>query len=214
MPTTARSTPRRYHRFGSIAAGRYWDGTASFTSILPSGTGTDFMENLTAFVYTLTGASKLAGFAIFSWMAFWGVAMYIKAACLAVPGLLARRYAVLCACAPSLVYWPSSIGKEAWMMLTLGAATLGFAALLSSRRLVGPIVLSAAGLTGAALVRPHLAGIWLGGLFAALLVAAARRRSVYLSDGYQGNSRKAILFVTVLASVRVRSSSDRSLSAT
>ena len=36
--------------------------------------------------------------------------------CIAIPGLERRRYAVLCVLAPSLVYWPSSIGKDALLI--------------------------------------------------------------------------------------------------
>ena len=100
----------RYHEYARIAAGKVWAGEAAFSTVLPSGTGTPFMERFTALVYTLMGSSKLGGFLFFSWLAFWGLAWFVRAACLAVPGLERRRYAAWCVLAPSLVYWPSSIG--------------------------------------------------------------------------------------------------------
>lgn len=189
---------QRYHDFGKKAAGAVWDGTASLRSVVPSGTGSVFMDRLTGFIYTFVGSSRMAGFVIFACMGFWGVAFFVKAACIAVPGLLRRRYAILCVAAPSLVYWPSSIGKDAWMIWTLGIASLGFAWLLGSHRIVVPILLSAAGLAGAAFVRPHIAGMWIAGLLPALLVSVARGR-VRQGDGRQSSGRGAMLLVTGVA---------------
>lgn len=166
---------QRYHEFAVRAANDVWAGRADIGSLLPPGTGTVFAEHVTALLYTLTGSSKMAGFVLFSFLAFFGVAFFVKAACVAVPGLERRRYAVLCVLAPSLVYWPSSIGKEALIILPLGAATYGFARLLTRDGFVAPLLLAGGGLTGAAFIRPHLAGIWLAGVFPALLVAVVAR---------------------------------------
>ena len=166
----------RYHKYASEAAGKVWAGDASFSTVLPSGTGTEFMERFTSLVYTVMGSSKLGGFLFFSWLAFWGLAWFVRAACLAVPGLERRRYAAFCVLAPSLVYWPSSIGKEAWMMLWLGIATYGIARLLTQRGFLRSVLATAIGLGGAAFVRPHIAGVWLAGLLPALLVAVFRGR--------------------------------------
>ena len=166
----------RYHRYARDAAGKVWAGEAPFSTVLPSGSGTPFMERFTSLVYTVMGSSKLTGFLFFSWLAFWGLAWFVRAACLAVPGLASRRYAAFCVLAPSLVYWPSSIGKEAWMMLWLGIATYGIARLLSQRGFIHSTVITAIGLGGAAIVRPHIAGVWLAGLLPALLVAVLRGR--------------------------------------
>jgi len=167
---------QRYHSRALVAVDAYWHGNASLFSVLPGGTGTAFMERLTSFFYTFMGSSRLAAFFIFSFMSFWGVALFIKAACAAIPGLAQRRYAMLCVFAPSLVYWPSSIGKEAWMMLCLGAGAWGVALLVSRRGFVGASVFLVLGIGGAALVRPHIAGLWLAGLMPALLVTLLRGR--------------------------------------
>jgi hypothetical protein len=168
----------RYHDYGRLFAGRVRDGELNIGSVLPGGQGTVFIERLTSFLYFFVGSSKLAAFALFSWGAFWGVALTVKAACVAVPGLARLRYAVLATLAPSVVFWPSSIGKEAWMTLTLGLANYGIARMVLGRRTgrVPPIVWAALGVGGAALVRPHIAGIWVGGVVAALLVLLFRGR--------------------------------------
>ena len=61
-------------------------------------------------------------------------------------------------------------------MLWLGVATFGIASLLSTNRLVRPLLVTGIGLALSAFVRPHIAGIWIAGLLPALLVALFRRR--------------------------------------
>jgi hypothetical protein len=185
----------RYHQFASEAANAVWAGEKSWTSVVPHGTGTAFMERLTALILTTTGTSKLGAFLTFSWLSFWGVAFFVLAACVAIPGLARRRYALLCVLAPSIAYWPSSIGKEAWMMLTLGVATYGIARLLSRRGFVAPVLLGALGLVGAGLVRPHMAAIWLAGLLPALVVTLLRGRT----DRRRGRAADRAAIVVVLA---------------
>jgi hypothetical protein len=72
-----------------------------------------------------------------------------------------------------LLFWPSSIGKEAWMMCTLGLAAFGAAKLLAGigRWRGGTYFLL--GIGGAASVRPHFAGI----LMIALAIAFLIKRS-------------------------------------
>lgn len=161
---------QRYHEFAVPLATGVWDGEIGVLDLLPEETGTPFMDGIVAIVYALSGASKLGGFLVFSWLAYWGTAWFVKAACVAVPGLMQRRYAVLCILAPSLVYWPSSIGKEAWMLLTLGFATYGIASLLARRGVAGPVAVTISGLVGAAMVRPHMSALWMIGVLLALMV--------------------------------------------
>lgn len=167
---------QRYHDYAVSASTDVWAGQADLFSVFPGGTGTQFTEGLTALVYVMTGPSKMSGFVVFSLLAFIGTAYFVKAACLAVPGLMTRRYALLCVLAPSLVYWPSSIGKDALLIFLLGIATYGIARILSQEALTVPVLMVAAGLIGAAYIRPHMVGIWLGGAFPALLVALLRGR--------------------------------------
>ena len=186
-----------YHQYGLAAANKVWSGKQSIGDVLPSGTGTVFMQHLTSFIYTLTGTSKMGGYLIFAWMAFWGICLFVKGACIAIPGLQRRRYALWCALGPSIVYWPSSIGKEAVVMLALGGSTYGFARVLSRRGIVVPVIFAVAGLGLAAAVRPHMAALWIGGLFPALIVALFRGR------GQKGTRRSAGIFDRLLLLVIV-----------
>lgn len=167
----------RYHLYGAKAAGAVWAGDASWTSVLPSGSGTQFMERFTALVYTFAGSSRMGGFLVFACIAYVGVVLFVKAAAIAVPGLALRRYALIVVLAPSVVFWPSSIGKEAYMFLTLGIGTYGIARLMSRQGIAMSAALTIVGFGGVAFVRPHLVGIWAAGSFAGLLVMLVRGRS-------------------------------------
>jgi hypothetical protein len=168
---------QRYHTFAADKASAVWSGEASLVSVFPSGTGTQFMEGFAGLVYTLTGTSRLGAFMVFAWISFWGIALFVKAAVIAVPDLARHQYAVIMVLAPSVVFWPSSIGKEAYMYLTLGIATFGIARLLSRPGVVASSAIAALGLGAASFVRTHLVVIWMAGLFPALLVMLARGRA-------------------------------------
>lgn len=186
----------RYHEYAVEAVGLVRSGEASFTTVLPSGQGTAFLENFTAFVYALTGGSQLAGFVTFSFLAYVGLIFIVKAAITAVPGLAARRYAWFCVLFPSVVYWPSSIGKEAPMMLGLGVATYGIARMLTRRGWVSSLVITGCGLGFAAIIRPHIAGIWVAAALPGLVVALVARSR---STGGRKVSRFGILLVIGVA---------------
>ena len=95
--------------------------------------GTGFMHVLTGLVFAVTGPTRLGGFLVFSWFGFWGLYFFYRAFRVGVPDGDHRRYALLVFFLPSLLFWPSSIGKESWMMLALGVSAYGAARVLSSR---------------------------------------------------------------------------------
>jgi hypothetical protein len=197
----------RYHAYAVAKVGAIRTGGLSWLDLIPGDIGTPFVEDLTALVYAVTGGSQLGGFLTFSLLAYLGVALLVKAALVAVPGLRAVRYAIFCALFPSLVYWPSSIGKEAVMTFFLGTATLGIAYVYTRANWTGPLLLVAGGMGLAAFVRPHVAGIWLAGAFPGLLVALVRgtRRA---RVGQRTPRRASILPVIALAAIAVGVSSS------
>lgn len=138
------------------------------------GAGTKAMGTLTGLVYAAAGRNVLTGFVVFSWLGFWGLVMAYRAFVIAVPDGDRRRYRLLLFFLPSLVFWPSSIGKDAWMQLTLGAVFLGVAMLTRHHPRWSGILWLVAGLGGAALLRPHIALAALAPLAVAL---AVRQRS-------------------------------------
>ena len=93
-----------------------------------------------------------------------------------LPRLDPKRYSVLLLFWPSLVYWPSSIGKESLMLLGLGLTAYGTARML--RGDLWGLLVTAVGLTGCGLVRPHVALIAATALIIALVVRAPGRGTV------------------------------------
>lgn len=137
--------------------------------------GTNFVKLLTGIVYTVTPATRISGFIVCSWIAFIGLLLYWRAFHLAVPTGNSRKYALLVLLLPSLVYWPSSIGKEAWMTLGLGLTAYGAARISSARTATGvlAIVGSMVIVIG---VRPHIAICVFVGLTVMMLIIGTQWR--------------------------------------
>ena len=163
----------QYHQVGADLARRFAAG--HFDTGLSSLSSTDFIRFFTGVIYTVTGPSIYAGFLLYSWLAFWGLFFLYQAFTIAVPDGNRRSYARLLFFLPSMLYWPSSIGKEAWMLFALGLAAKGTARLLTGRTW-GGLVLAGTGLWLATLVRPHVGGMAALGLLVAYLLARPPRR--------------------------------------
>jgi hypothetical protein len=191
----------RYHATGKLIAGQFHDGTMGIFGLIPTSTDTAFIEELTGLVYAVSGTSRLGGFMVFTWMSFWGLAFCVKAAHHAIGGFATRRYAIAVFFFPSLVYWGSSIGKEAFVGLCLGLSAYGASLILSRRGgAVRGFVMVAVGLIGAAYVRPHFAAIWAGAVLIALVARVmldAFRRSDRGTDERRRSQVGTILLLAV-----------------
>ncbi len=163
----------QYDEVGSHLSEFFRQG--DFTVDVGKVVGTGFVEILTGVVYTLTGSTRLGGFLVFSWLGFWGLYLFYRAFRLACPDGEARRYGLLLFFLPSMLFWPSSIGKDAWMVLCLGAFAYGTARLISHRRPSLPWIL--AGTLGSAMVRPHVTVVAVASLIVAYLVTGTRAKS-------------------------------------
>jgi hypothetical protein len=161
-----------YHEAGSALARQFRDGDFVI-DIGRRVQGTGFIQILTGAVYTVTGATDIGGFLVFSWFGFWGLYLFHRAFVRACPQGDHLRYARLVFFLPSLLFWPSSIGKEAWMCLGLGICAYGSARVLTSSR--GGVVTVASGLVVLSFVRPHVAALLAAALFAAYLLRGGPR---------------------------------------
>jgi hypothetical protein len=157
----------RYDAAGAEIANSFHRGEISVSDLLSLRRGTPFLEDFTGLLYAAMGPSRLGGFLVYSWLGFWGLFLFHRAARVGLPFGDQRRYALLVCFLPSLMFWPSSIGKEALMMLSLGACAYGAARILD-RHAVGWLAL-AAGLGLAYMVRPHVAAVVLASLTLAML---------------------------------------------
>jgi hypothetical protein len=189
---------------GAADAGRYHDFGVEFHQQFRSGnletgrplSSTHFIEFLTALVYAVTGPTRLGGFLVYSWFGFLGLLFFYRAFYLAVPWGKARLYARLLFFLPSLWYWPSSIGKEAWMCMTLGLAALGAAHALKGRSVKG-FSYAAMGLWLAALVRPHFAGIMALAMVAGFLFRPSRKELGAVGPVVKGVVLAAVTFAAL-----------------
>jgi hypothetical protein len=159
--------------YGSGDANRYFRVGSSLAPLIRSGTmpdqasmtGTPFMEFLAGVVIALTGPNKFLAFLVFGLLSYSGMYLFLQAFRRAFPEGDHRRYALLVLFLPTMVFWPSSLGKEAWLVFTLGLASYG-----AARTLRGSVIgypLAAAGVLGMFAIRPHM-----GALFALSLAAA------------------------------------------
>jgi hypothetical protein len=130
---------------------------------------------VTGVVYLVVGTSKVGGYMAFSWLCWLGLVWFFRAFRIAYPNAPPILPAALLFLLPSMLYWPSSIGKDALMVCALGLLSLGFARLLTpSRAGLGLLYL----LPSAALilqVRPHLLMVALVGGAVSLVARNATR---------------------------------------
>lgn len=150
--------------FDTEAAGRRGDRFIS----------TPFMRYITGLVFAATGVSGLGGFMVFSWLGFWGIYAFHRAFVRAVPDGNHFRYALLIFFVPSVLYWPSTIGKEAWMLLCLGLGAYGASRILT--RASGGYVITALAIGGLVMMRPHIAVVFATALLAGFIYRGRRDR--------------------------------------
>jgi len=120
-----------YYRWGLRYADQFWelDFSPFFDPDQWRGVrwwGTNFVSYPIAIVLAFIGPSELGGFIAFSLFALIGLIGFVQAYRRAYPGAPLHRYAAWVLLFPPLWFWPSSIGKEAIMLMGLGLATAGF----------------------------------------------------------------------------------------
>ena len=116
---------------------------------------TNFVKWFTGLVYYAFGANQIAGYFVFGLLALVGSYLWYRATVDAVPMMDKRVYLFLVLFAPSIAFWPSSIGKEALMQLGIGAMALGTSYLMRQDLLKG-LAFGLAGGWWLYTVRPHL----------------------------------------------------------
>ena len=143
--------------------------------------GTGWIRYVSGLTHAFVIDDMFVTFVIFTLFSFLGVFLCYRAFVRAVPDGDHKRYALLLFLWPSLLYWPSSIGKEAWMLLGLGIASWGVARIVTGRAGIG-LAVTVLGLAVLSLVRPHVALMVLVGLGVAML-ARPKSRSTFRLTG-------------------------------
>ena len=142
---------------------------------VPEGTGgsagTRFVDVFTSFLFLPSIPAFLFAFLMFAILAFIGTILFYLAfrRWFTDPKLL-LLYAVFVFFMPSLLFWPSSIGKDAIMVFGLGIAAYGGARVLEGSYLKGAAI-ATPGLLLAAGVRPHVAALIVAAVVFALFLA-------------------------------------------
>jgi hypothetical protein len=189
-----------YHSDGAVVAEAFRSGApAALDGLAGRPAGTARIAWLTGYLYTATGPNVIIGFLFFGWIAFLGQVLAFFGARRAVPELDERRLAIFILFFPSLLFWPSSIGKDAWMMLGLGFVAYGAGVVLTPRAKVWGLIPLLAGVGWMSLVRPHIAFLALFAFAVAAAVAALFRSNP--AGRRKINLRVVLLAALVLVSV-------------
>ncbi len=157
----------QYHLDAVARADRFFAHHVSLIDLVTPRAGTASITDLTAMLYTVIGPARLGGFLVFSFIGFWGLFFFSRALRTGLPEADHVTYARLLFFLPSLVFWPSSIGKEAIMMFGIGLASLGAARI--TRRIPQGWLILVAGLAVGGLVRPHVSAVILVSVTIAVL---------------------------------------------
>jgi len=188
----------RYDRVGKLLAASFRRGDFADATAGRMG-GTQVIEFLTGLLYTATGDTTLGGFIAYSWLGFWGLYLFYRAFRIALPSGEHRRYALLVFFLPSMVFWPSSIGKDAVMTFGLGMCAYGVASFVSHRR--GGLLALIAGLVVTILVRPHITLTVVVSVIVAYLFTTARGPSMSAPlSKLAGLGALLLIFAFVMAS--------------
>ena len=158
-----------YHATGVIWAQRFLAGESIHPIVWMQGFPQESQRigDLTGVMYLFSGPSYYAGFLMFATLGFIGQVFMLRALRVAVPEADHRRYDLLVLFLPSLLFWPSSIGKEAVMIGCLGVLSYGGALLLAPRPQARGALIFLAGLGAVLLIRPHVALMAVGSLVVA-----------------------------------------------
>ncbi len=154
--------------------------------------GTAFTEVATGLLYAFYTPTFLGGFLLFATLAFLGQLLFYLAFRRWFGPTKQRLYAIAVFFLPSLIFWPSSIGKDALMVCFLGIAAFGASRLLITYRLFSSGLIIALGLILAAGVRPHVAGIFALSLVLAVLLGRA-------PEALRGDPKRTLLLVGSVA---------------
>jgi len=165
----------RYDLAGARIADEFHRGNLDIVDMVTIRLGTPSISDITGIIYSIMGPSRIGGFLVYSWIGFFGLLLFHRALRTGFPEADPRRYALLVFFLPSLLFWPSSIGKESVMMFSLGLASLGVARVLERER-YGWIPL-ALGLGLSFIVRPHVCVVVLGSLAVAIAFRRTRGRA-------------------------------------
>jgi hypothetical protein len=167
-----------YNRAGRLLAPEFRRGLFTYAEragVFDSGdriVGTNFIKIFTGGLYAFIGPTEIGAFLFYAWLCFIGLLLFYRAFRMALPDGDARRYRLLLFLAPSLLFWPSSIGKDSLMVFGLGVAAYGGARVFTHVRY--GFLIASAGLGFTLFIRPHVTLLAILGLAVGYLIRRSR----------------------------------------
>ena len=168
---------------GSADAGQYHDAARTLVLNVREGRGfttegsaihnysdeTRVIGRIAGGIYLVIGSSQVGGYMAFSWISWVGIFFVFRAFRVAYPNAPPYRAAALLFFLPSMLYWPSSIGKDAIMLFGIGLLTLGISRMVSAAGALRGLLYAFAASWLILAIRPHLLVVALVGGAVALL---------------------------------------------
>jgi hypothetical protein len=148
-----------YHQHGQILA-QYFkvlDFSVIGTYVV-RGEGTTMLAYITGLLYTIMPVSIAGAFFFFSGLAFTGTVLCYCAARVAWPEADLRYYTLCIFFLPSILFWPASLGKDAWVLCWSGVAVWGWVSFIRRQQMWGLLWIASA-LLMLQLIRPHIAAL-------------------------------------------------------
>lgn len=173
-----------YHRAAQFVAEFFKEFDFSlFTSgFRVRGQGTTQLVYITGLIYTVLPPSLSGVFFFFAGLAFSGSVFFYRAFRVAFPEAKPRVYRLLVFFLPSILFWPASLGKDAWIFFGSGFVAYGLAEYLRQTRWSG-LFWVGIGLFMINLVRPHVALFLLAAAVAAYFFSRRIRTSQRIVGG-------------------------------
>jgi hypothetical protein len=178
----------QYHEAGRVFYDNVKHGSWSLegSNILAFPQETRMLGYYTGITYLIFGTTYMGTYMVFNWLSWIGILLVFQAFRVAHPEAPPYTAAKLIFFLPTLLYWPSALGKDAAMVFAIGITVYGIARLLTQRRPVWGAVCAAFGGYLVAMVRPHLLALIVIGVAASLL---ARSRT--------GSSTRAVIALRI-----------------
>jgi hypothetical protein len=145
-----------YHDEGTFLA-RYYFRDFDYSIIQyyqVRGEGTTNMAIITGLIYSILPPSLPASFLFFAILAFGGAVLFYGAFRIAFPEARPAMYRFIVFFLPSVLFWPSSLGKDSWIFFSSGIAAYGLAIFISQGRFPG-LIWTAIGLLLIFPIRKH-----------------------------------------------------------
>jgi hypothetical protein len=183
-----------YHRTG-LRIAPIWE-SLQVPEVTGGSFGTQVTGQITGLMYAIVSPPMIGGFLFFGILSFVGMVCFYVAFRSTMPRWGVLPYFVLLFFLPTMAFWPSSVGKDALMVLGLGLVALGTVWMVSGR-FVAAIWLAGGGGLLLGLIRPHILAIAVGSIVLTVVFTRAGHLDV-------GRAARALLMVfAVIAMVYI-----------